>query len=308
MDLWQLYVFSKVVEHRSFSKAGASVHLSQPTVSSHIKYLEELFQCRLVDRLPREVRPTRAGELLYRYTQRLLTLKAEMENAMAEFLGCITGALVLGGSTIPGAYVLPAIVGSFKQSHPDVELRLQIGDTAAILQGVVDGELELGVVGARAADPRLIQEKIMEDDLRLVVPAGHAWAARREVDLTELSGLPMIVREAGSGTLRTVQQALENRGLDWSTFDIVAEMGSTEAIRQAVRAGLGVSILSVLAIADDLKHGALSALTITGLELGRSFYLTHHRDRTLSPLCRAFIAHVKSNCPPKPPPELPDLR
>jgi DNA-binding transcriptional LysR family regulator len=297
MDLWQLHIYAKVVEHRSFSKAGSAVHLSQPTVSSHIKYLEDYFQCRLVDRLSREVLPTRAGELLYHYAQRLLALKSETENAMAEFLGCIKGPLVIGGSTIPGGYVLPSIVGGFKKVFPAVQLRLRIGDSAEIIQAIIDGDLEVGVVGARASDQCLQQTKIMDDVLRLVVPTQHSWARRSHVDLEELRNLPLIIREAGSGTMKTIQRAIFAKGLTWSFFNIVAEMGSTEAIRQGIKSGIGLSILSVLAIEDELRTGTLSALTLDGLDLERSFYLTHQRNRTLSPMCQAFMAYLTAHCP-----------
>jgi DNA-binding transcriptional LysR family regulator len=300
MDLWQLHIYSKVVEHRSFSKAGGAVHLSQPTVSSHIKYLEDHFNCRLVDRLSREVLPTRAGELLYQYAQRLLALKGEMENAMAEFLGCIKGPLVIGGSTIPGGYLLPSIVGGFKKAFPDVQLRLRIGDSAEITRAIVDGELEVGVVGARTSDPRLQQSKIMDDALRLVVPAQHPWAGRSQVDLEDLRCMPLIIREAGSGTMETIQRAITVKGLTWGAFNIVAEMGSTEAIRQGIKAGIGLSILSVLAVEDELRDGTLSALNVGGLELERSFYLTHQRNRTLSPICQSFMAYLAAHSPRRP--------
>ena len=139
MDLWQLNIFCSVVEEKSFSKAGQRVHLSQPTVSSHIKDLESHFGCQLIDRLSKEALPTRAGELLYDYARRLLALKTDAETALAEFQGVIRGRLVVGGSTIPGVYILPAVVGAFTRDHPEVFVSLVIGDTETIVEKTVAG-------------------------------------------------------------------------------------------------------------------------------------------------------------------------
>ena len=113
MDLWQLNVFCKVVENKSFSKAGDAIFISQPTVSSHIKYLEDYFGCVLIDRLGKEACPTKAGELLYEYSKKLLALRDETESAMSNLIGKVKGRLAIGGSTIPGEFILPGIIGEF---------------------------------------------------------------------------------------------------------------------------------------------------------------------------------------------------
>jgi DNA-binding transcriptional LysR family regulator len=136
MDLWQLKIFCKVVELRSFSKAGSAVHLSQPTVSSHVKDLEAHFGCRLIDRLSKEALATQAGRLLYDHARRMLALKDETETALADFQGKIRGKLTVGGSTIPGGFILPQIIGRFCRSYPEVQVALINGDTETIIQDV----------------------------------------------------------------------------------------------------------------------------------------------------------------------------
>ena len=126
MDIWQLNIFCKVIELKSFSRAGKKIHLSQPTISNHIKALEGHFGCRLIDRLPKETVPTKAGKLLYDYARRILSLVEETETALAEFQGKIRGSLAIGGSTIPGGYILPKIVGAFSGHYPDVSISLTI--------------------------------------------------------------------------------------------------------------------------------------------------------------------------------------
>jgi DNA-binding transcriptional LysR family regulator len=288
MDLWQLHIYCKVIELKSFSKAGEAVHLSQPTVSSHIKDLEDHFGCRLVDRLAKAAVPTAAGRLLYRYAVRLLSLKDETESAMAEFQGRVKGTLRIGGSTIPGIHILPQIVGKFNRQHPDVVISLAIKSTEKIIQEVADGSLELGLVGALTAQRQIRQDWILADQLRLVVSPSHRWSRRQRVHLRELPQEPFILRESGSGTLKSLEENLNAEGLQIASFKVVAKMGSTQAVCQAIKHGIGVSIVSKLAVSDDLRRGTLRALKIDGLNLERHFYLTRHKHRTLSPLGRVF--------------------
>lgn len=301
MDLWQLHIFCKVIDLKSFSRAGRAVHLSQPTVSSHIKDLEDHFECRLIDRLAKEALPTRAGRLLYRYAKRMLTLRDEAESAMAEYKGKVKGNLHVGGSTIPGAFVLPAIIGAFTTRFPDVRVSLSIADTRQTIEAVQSGDLELAVVGAVSSHAAIVQTPIVNDELCLVVPAGHRWAGKKRIAITQLLTEPFIIREQGSGTLKSIQTSLAEAGVDLNDLKVVARIGSSEAIRQSIKSGMGVSILSTIAVAEDVAAGKLSALAIDGLDLKRAFYLTHHRHRSLSPLCQAFIAFVGSRIPGHPP-------
>ena len=297
MDLWQLTIFCRVVEWRSFSKAAEAVHLSQPTVSNHIKDLEAHFGCPLIDRLSKEAAPTGAGRLLYGYALRLLALRDETEAALAQYQGKTSGRLVLGASTIPGVYLLPRLVGQFKKRFPEVTLSLAIADTEQILAGVLNGALELGVVGAESRDKNLLQEILVTDEMRLIVPAGHYWASKKKVTLSQLLNEPYIAREQGSGTLQSIRESLLRLGHDLEELNIVAEMGSTEAIRQGIQEGIGVSILSTLAVSDDLAAGRLKALRVDGLELTRRFFITRHRQRSASPLAVAFSDFLKKNLP-----------
>jgi DNA-binding transcriptional LysR family regulator len=227
----------------------------------------------------------------------MLSLRDEAQTAMARYQGKTSGRLVLGGSTIPGGYLLPRMVGQFKKRFPGVTLSLMIADTEQIVSGVLDGTLELGVVGAESRDKRVHQEILIEDQMRLIVPAGHSWSSKKKVAAALLLKEPYIVRERGSGTLQSIRESLKRKGHDLEDLNIVAEMGSTEAIRQGIREGIGVSILSTLAVADDLAAGRLKALSVEGLELTRRFFITRHRQRSPSPLAAAFIEFLKENRP-----------
>ena len=292
MDLWQLNIFCKVIELKSFSRAGKAIHLSQPTISNHIKDLENHFDCRLIDRLAKEAVPTKAGELLYGYAKKLLALRDETETALAEHKGIIRGRLVLGGSTIPGTYLMPQMIAGFKRQYPNVIISLIIGDTAHIIGGILDGSLELGLVGARAEAQKIEQKKLISDEMRLIVPNHHRWASKKRVSLKQLLSEPFILRERGSGTLKSLHQSLRNQGHAVEDLKLIAELGSTEAICQGIKNGIGVSVLSTLAVAEDLQAGKLSALKVDGLHLERNFYLSWHRHRSPSPLHQAFVKYL----------------
>ncbi len=294
MDLWQLYIFIKVIELKSFSRAGKAVHLSQPTISSHIKDLEDHLGCRLIDRLGKEAVATKAGELLFSYAKRIVSLKEEAEAAMAEFKGSIKGNLKTGGSTIPGGYILPGIIGGFIKKYPGARISLNIASSDEIISHILSGDYELAIVGAETSDRKIWQKKIIEDELCLIVPSDHRWAGKKSVSAEDLSREPFIMRESGSGTMKSFMAIMEEKGFSRDDFNITAEIGSTEAVREAVKSGLGVSIISRLAAAGYLASGTLSAVDINGITLSRSFYLTGHNERSASPVCRAFTDFVEN--------------
>jgi DNA-binding transcriptional LysR family regulator len=292
MDLWQLHIFCNVVEQRSFSKAGKIVHLSQPTVSSHIKDLENHFGCRLIDRLSKKAVPTKEGELLYQYALKLIALRDEAETALTRFKGRIKGTLVVGGSTIPGSYILPRVIGGFLRKYPNVYLSLKVRDTGEVIQDILSGELELGVVGARASDKQLNQKILLKDEMRLIVPADHPWAAKNSVSLEMLIQERLIIRESGSGTLKSIEENLKSNGRQIEEFNIAAELGSTQAAVEGIKNRIGLSIVSPVAVSEELQAGTLKALGINGLDLKRNFYLTRHKHRSLSPPAKAFAAYL----------------
>jgi DNA-binding transcriptional LysR family regulator len=252
---------------------------------------------QLLDRLGRGAATTRAGHLLLGYAQRLLTLSREARQAIDQFQGRLSGELIIGGSTIPGEYVLPALVGQFKAKQAEISIVLLIGDSRQVTEWVEDGRVELGVVGARPAQRILEARELMPDELVVVVPAEHAWARRHNVTLAEVQAEPMVVRERGSGSRQALEQALGDAGTSLTAFKIVGEMGSTQAIKQAVRAGVGVSLISRRAVEDECRAGVVSCLTIERLDVQRAFYLVTHRDRTRSPLGLAFLAFLESHFP-----------
>ena len=295
MDLHRLEVFCKVYEMKSFSRGGKACLLSQPTVSEHIRYLETFLDVQLFDRLGRQVVPTRAGEILYGYARRMLNLRQEATRTLELYRGKMSGDLELGGSTIPGQYILPSLVGKFKQSFADIKIKLVIADTMRITNMVLEGSLELGVVGARIKNSKLEYHRLFNDELVLAISARHRWAKRSSINLDELADASFIMREQGSGTRMMMLRILEQAGFDPQRLNVVAEMGSTDAIRQAIKAEVGVSILSRRAIADELNFQQILKIPIEDLFFTRHFYLVTHKKRSRSPLGQAFVDFLLEN-------------
>lgn len=288
-DLRQFEVFCHVLELKSFSKAAEAVFLTQPTVSGHIQSLEQFVGTRLVDRLGKQVVPTRAGEILYGYAKRMLGLRSEAQRELELFLGRVKGEMAIGASTIPGAYILPGLIGSFKKTYKDIYITLTIGDTRCVLDSLLEAKIEIGVVGAKIEDNRLKYQALVKDEMVVVVPARHAWLGRHYVEVEELKREPFILREAGSGTRMSSLRSLEKLGVGVEDLNIVAEVGSTEAVRQAIKAGIGIGILSQCAVQDDMVAGSLRGLRVKGLDLWREFYVVVLKGRTISPISEAFL-------------------
>ncbi len=292
MDIRALEVFCKIVELRSFSKAAEAVYLTQPTVSGHIKNLEEFLGLRLLDRLGREVVPTKAGELLYRYAKQVLAIRSQAIQALEGYKGSLKGHLLIGGSNIPGDYILPALLAQFKVRYPDISIALKIAGSREIVRGVLEGIYEMGAVGAKFDDGQLVYRKLVEDELILALPSGHPWAKRDVVSLADLLKEPVILREAGSGSRKVLEEALLAHGVDLKALKVVAELGSTEAIRQAVKGGAGVTVISRRAVEEDLIRGTMATVPLKGARLTRDFFLVYHKNRSKSPLCEAFITFL----------------
>ncbi|MGE3540609.1 MAG: selenium metabolism-associated LysR family transcriptional regulator [Candidatus Tectimicrobiota bacterium] len=292
LDLRQVEVFYYVAKFRSFSKAAEALLLTQPTISGHIKTLEESLALVLFDRLGREVTLTQAGEVLYTYAKRLLAVKTSALQALQELQGGVSGELLIGGSSIPGQYVLPSILGHFKRQYPDITAVLSITDTMDIIERIVRGDLELGMVGACVPHAQVVYEAFVDDELVLAVASDHPWARQKAVSLPELATQPFIHRERGSGSRLVTEHILKQHGFEPAALHTVAEMGSTEAIKQGIKAGIGISILSRIALTDELRAGSVQTVAIEGVALLRHFYLIRHRGRTLSPLCQTFERFV----------------
>jgi len=294
--LRQLEIFCKVLELESFSKAANAVFLAQASVSERIATLEGMVGTRLFDRMGRQVVPTAAGKLLYKHACLLLEMKKAACNEMQEFLGIKKGEIHIGGSTIPGEYILPKVIGRFHEKHPSVSVILNIADTSEIEKRVLKGDLELGVVGSKSPQGSLVCTELWDDELVLAVSSGHKWADKTKIKINHLFKEPFILRETGSGTLKIIKEYFKAAGTDnIDSFNVVARFGSSTAVKEGIKSGLGISILSSRALETELKSGKLKALKIKELSMLRKFYLVRDKRKSVSPLCRAMVNFLKQN-------------
>ena len=289
LDLHKLEVFYWVAELKSFSEAADRLALKQPTVSAHIQELEKILAGKLFYRIPGKVSLTPLGLLLQEKAKNLLAFKRETVAAVEQFHGTLSGELWIGGSNIPGEYLLPQKLGKFIKKYPRVKPILRIGDSAGIVEEVLDGKVEIGFVGFKNADSRLSFDKIWQDEMVLTVPKNHPWSRRKFGQLVDLRAQNFISREHGSGTLDSFRHLLaRKRPSADELLNVAMELGSTAAVKEALISGCGISILSRISISRELADGILVAVAIRGLKMERDFYEVCYKQRPLSPVAQAF--------------------
>ena len=286
-------ILCKVIDLQSFTKAAEALSLTQPTVSEHIRALEESLGEKLLDRLGREILPTPAGKVLYRYAREIIQLRDKAVQAIGKFKGNLSGVLHAGASTIPGTYILPRLIGTFKACYPSIQITLKIGSSGEVVRMILDGRVEFGIIGARWEEKRILLEEIYSDELVLAVYKGHPWEGRESVALDELAGAPFVLRERSSGTRMVMAQALDAAGFSPSLLNTVAEMGSTEAVREAIKARIGISIISSFAVKEEIERNSICEVPLKEIRIQRPFFLAQRKNREVSPLCSAFLEHLR---------------
>lgn len=276
LDNFRLVVFRAVARQLSFRKAAEELYLTQPAVSLQIKALEEDIGVQLFDRTGSHIALTEAGRVLLACSQQVNTLLIEAEQQIAALSGDHAGKLALGASTTIAQYVLPRLLGGFSREHPRVHLTLISGNTEQIVDAVEKQKIALGFIEGPARSRDVKTESFLEDEMVLIVSAAHEWAELKSIPCSEIASASLLMRERGSGTRRVVEMALGRNGVKLSSLRIVMELDSTEAIKSAVEAGLGIGFVSRWAVATDLRFNkSLRIVDIDGLRIKRQFLLTY---------------------------------
>jgi len=291
VSVHQLRLLTAVNERGGFTRAAEALGLSQPAVSHQLKALAEAIGTPVVEVIGRRVRLTQAGDLLYEHAKRILAEFEAAGSALDDLRGLHRGRLSVAGDTTVGIYVLPDLLGAFRQAHPSVEVRLAVDNRQGVYRRLVAGEVDFVVSGRRWVDPSiaLLVRPFLANELIAVTAVGHALAGRQHVTLAELAAEPFIVREPGSGTRETAEEALRAAGL---SIRPVMELASNGAIKRAVAQDLGVSILSRYATALELQIGHLAEIPVEGFPLRRQWHLVYARDKRLGPVDEAFLRFV----------------
>jgi len=296
MNLNNLKTFIEIVESGGFSSAARALGLSQPAVSLQVKALEREFGARLLERRGKNLGLTEAGRVLYRQALSVVEQARQLEEAMDQSAAEVRGLLRAAASTIPGEYILPTLLGPFKAEYPFVQIVLEVADSATVTRKIVSGEADIGCVGALPEDPQLESHPLCADRLLLITPPDHPLGGKKRVTSDDLAAAYFVLREEGSGTRRTMLAALAAMGLALADLNVVVELGSTNAVVNAVASGAGISLVSTWALDCVLQTRRVSAVRLPGEDFTRNFhYLT--RKKPLSRQVKAFVDWLERNRP-----------
>lgn len=286
----QLRVFEAVARHSGFTRAAAELHLSQPTVSMQVKQLSEAVGLPLFEQIGKRVYLTDAGRMLQSASAEMFDAWGRLEMQVADLKGLKQGRLRISAVTT-AKYVVPRLLGPFCQRHPGVEVAFEIGNRSAIIERLGRNEDDLIVMGVPPRGMDIVSQPFAGNPLVVVAPRGHPLAGRRRIPLSKLAGHPFLMREPGSGTRLAADRFLRDRGM---RLDVKMEIGSNEAIKQAVAGGLGLSILSIHALGPDAAPRSLVALNVEGFPIRRHWYIVHPAGKRLSVVAQAFFAYLKA--------------
>ncbi|WP_461390020.1 selenium metabolism-associated LysR family transcriptional regulator [Desulfosporosinus fructosivorans] len=297
LDSNQLKIFCMVTRLQSFSKAAKKLHMSQPAVSTHVKNLEEYYQGQLFDRTPQGVTLTKAGEVFHTYALRLLEVQDEMEQQLETVFKHENNQIVIGASTTIGNVSLPCSIYLFKEQYPEVELCLNIANAEEVLNMVMAEEVDIGVVEGDTESSSLKSLHVTSDELVLIVPPQHP--AEGVITVQDFLKHPLIMREAGSGTRKILATALARHGYSVNQLNVITEMKNTYAIKSAVEAGLGGSVMPLLAVRKEAYTGTLKVLRIIDMDMPLIFNIVYPNNRPLTTKTKLFINFLtdpEENC------------
>lgn len=295
MDFKQLESFVTIAKLKSFSKAADKLYLTQPTISNHIHLLESELGTILFNRTNKNITLTRAGDILYEYAISILNKKEHAYFSLNAFKGKIEGILEISSSSIPELYYLTEMICKFSKAYPGVKYNLMKYDTKQVLDKIQNGEIDFGIVGAKKEIPQLEYIDVMDDEIALVIPVKGELSKFSEMSLEDLTSLPIILREEGSGSRAAVMDYLKERNIDTDALNIIAEVESNEAIKKFVEYGLGISFISTRSIQKEIRDEALKIIPIGDGSIRRKFYFVYHRKRVLSPLSETFKDFILSD-------------
>jgi len=291
----RLQVFHTVARLLSFTKAAETLHMTQPAVTFQIRQLEEFFNTRLFDRTHNRISLTAVGEAVYEYADRIITLYQEMDARVRELTGDVSGILIIGASTTIAEYVLPSLLGEFKALYPAVNVRLSVSNSLGVVHMVENNSVDVGIVESPVNNKSLSVEVCWHDELMFIWPPNHPFANYSAVKVQDLASLPFLCREEGSGTREFIAEYLSDNHMQLQDLSLCMEFGSPEAIKSAVEAGLGVSIVSGATVAKELKLKSLVALPLDP-PLERPFSIVRQKQKFRLRAVDEFMHFAHDHC------------
>jgi DNA-binding transcriptional LysR family regulator len=291
LDLMRL--FSQVVEEQSFTIVARKLGITQPAVSNQIRALEEKLGVKLLYRKGKTFALTPEGEIVHKYALQLIDEWTELQREISGSERVMKGKVHIGASHLPGEYLLPVYIASFQKLYPQIKFKLSIGDSLEMAEKVLAHEVDFAVVGAVFDTEKLASEFWMKDELVFVISCDNALSRSENINTSILKENPVIIRETGSGHRRAIEEALSKCGFNLNDFNIVLEVGSTEAVKNAVRSGMGYSFLSKYALSSGEEDG-LAWTKVENFDLERSFYLLTRRNKHLTAIAAEFYHYLKN--------------
>lgn len=294
VTLQQLQALVFVAGEGSFSRAAKVMCLTQPSITKHIQKLEEIVGAPLMERGGDGVRLTAEGKVVFEYAGKIFLKLDEMEERVGLVRDSDSGTILLAASTIPATYLLPGVLSSFRKTCPDIRCFVKMNDSDVVRHMVLDGDAEIGFMGSPPGHKKLYGEALWDDRLVLIIPAGHKWIGRKVVAWEEIAREPFVSREVGSATRETIERFLSERnGPAFSAFNVAAEMGSSESVKEAVAAGLGVSVLSWYAARRACEEKSIFCTEIEGPPVRRAFYMIYRKQFSFQRHHRLFLDFIR---------------
>jgi DNA-binding transcriptional LysR family regulator len=291
----RLQVFFTVARLLSFTKAAETLHMTQPAVTFQVRQLEEYFNTRLFDRTHNRISLTDAGQRVYGYAEQIFELYTEMESSVREMTGEISGSLTIGASTTIAEYMLPALLGDFKARYPDINIHLKVSNTDGIVSMVENNTIDLGVVEAPVANKNLVVDICSSDKLVAIVPLKHPESGRKTLTYDDLVKYPFICREEGSGTREVINEYLSGAEHGVGALNISMELGSPEAVKGAVEAGMGISVVSLATVQKEKKLGPLVVIDLDP-PLERPFSFVHQKQKFRVRVMEELLEFAQNYC------------
>ena len=290
MEFNQLESFIKVVKFKSFSLAAKELYTTQPTVSNNIKNLEKELNTTLLDRNSKTISLTDSGKLFYKYAVELVNIRDKAKFAIADHDCKVEGVIEICASSIPEEYILPYVIKDFSKKYPKVLFSVTHKDSRKVIDSILEGKLNYGIVGAKYYSEVLEYIDFYEDEIVLCLPEGerNPWSDKDLLDIKTLFSEKFIFRKPGSGTRRLIEERLSEKGIDLDDLNIISYIDSTEMIKKMVELGLGISFMSKIAVKNECDLKLIKTLRIKDLDLRRNFYFVYNKNRTLPPLVEAF--------------------
>src|SRR5579859_4991788 len=292
LNLHQLATFQIVAKHSSYVRAAEELHFSQPAVSAQMRQLEEALGVKLFDQIGRKTHLTHAGEELYLYSQKIFSVIDETLETMESLRSPHSGRLSVGADTTVGTYVIPGLLGKFHQIYPEVEITLDVVNRAALVDALVNNRIDMAIVGRVPDDISVVIEPFAPNELVLVASPLHRLAGRQRVPLEELAKEHFLLREVGSGTRAALERVFQEADIP---LQVSMQVGNNSAIKQGVAAGLGIALISRVALDMELETNRLVILDVEGFPVKRQWGLVHIKDKHLSATAYAFKLFLLQN-------------